>query len=63
MANACEKKKKNHQIGYNISHAHNKTKRRFTPNIQKLKVIINGQTKKINICTSCIKANKAQKAI
>ncbi len=34
------------------------TKRRFFPNLQRKKVIINGKVKKILVCTKCIKSGK-----
>ncbi|MBN1794723.1 MAG: 50S ribosomal protein L28 [Candidatus Omnitrophica bacterium] len=38
------------------------TKRRFLPNLQSVRAVINGQTKKIKICTGCLKGGKVQKA-
>ena len=38
------------------------TKRRFFPNLQKVKAIVNGGVKRIRVCTSCIQAGKVQKA-
>ncbi|MBM3251633.1 MAG: 50S ribosomal protein L28 [Candidatus Omnitrophica bacterium] len=38
------------------------TKRVFLPNLQKIKVLINGAAKSILVCTRCIKAGKIQKA-
>lgn len=38
------------------------TKRRFLPNLQIVKVILKGVTKRIKVCTKCIKAGKIQKA-
>ena len=37
-------------------------KRRFLPNVQRLKVRVGGQPKTMTVCTSCIKAGKIQKA-
>jgi large subunit ribosomal protein L28 len=34
------------------------TKRKFFPNLQKKKVIVNGKIKKITVCTKCIKSGK-----
>ena len=47
--------------GNNISHAHNKTKRRFLPNLQKIRVQTDEGVKRMKVCTSCIQANKIQK--
>ncbi len=38
------------------------TKRRFMPNLQTVKAVVNGGTKRIKVCTSCIQAGKVQKA-
>jgi large subunit ribosomal protein L28 len=43
-------------VGNNVSHAHNVNKRRFKPNLQRVRTISNGQVKKIVACTSCIKS-------
>lgn len=37
------------------------TKRRFLPNLQTIRIIQNGRTKRVKVCTSCIKAGKIQK--
>jgi large subunit ribosomal protein L28 len=33
------------------------------PNLQSIRIVLNGQVKKVNVCTSCIRANKVQKAV
>ncbi|MFC1509149.1 50S ribosomal protein L28 [Candidatus Omnitrophota bacterium] len=38
------------------------TKRRFLPNIQSIRIILKGRTKRTKVCTSCIKAGKIKKA-
>lgn len=43
-------------------HVVKNTKRTFKPNIQKVKAIIDGEVKRINICTACIRTGKIQKA-
>ncbi|MBN1870674.1 MAG: 50S ribosomal protein L28 [Candidatus Omnitrophica bacterium] len=39
-----------------------KTLRRFQPNLQKIKVNLNGTVRRIKVCTSCISAGKIVKA-
>jgi len=39
-----------------------KTLRRFLPNLQKIKIIVNGAAKRMLVCSSCIQAGKIQKA-
>lgn len=38
------------------------TPRRFMPNLQLIKAVINGKTKRIKVCTKCLKAGKVKKA-
>jgi len=63
MAKVCEICGKKPVAGNNVSHAHNKTKRRFLPNLQSVRAIVNGTPKKIQVCTSCLKAGKVTKNI
>ncbi len=56
MAKVCEICGKKPIVGYNVSHAHNKTKKRWYPNLQKVRAVQNGRTKRMRVCTSCIKS-------
>lgn len=56
MSKVCEICGKGRQVGYNVSHAHNKTKKVWHPNIQKVRVFKNGGVKRINVCTRCIRS-------
>jgi large subunit ribosomal protein L28 len=62
MAKACEICGKKPLVGHNVSHAHNITKRRFNPNIQRIKVMDKGRVKKIMVCADCIKSGHIVKA-
>ena len=62
MARRCEICGKGPAFGRNVSHAHNVTRRRFEPNIQRVRVLVNGAMKKIRVCTRCIRSNKVTKA-
>ena len=62
MAKVCEICGKKPVVGYNVSHAHNKNKKRWYPNLQSVKVVENGQRRKMKVCTSCIKSGKVVKA-
>ena len=39
------------------------TKRRFNPNLQRVRVLVKGATKRAYVCTRCLKAGKVQKAV
>ncbi len=62
MAKICAICGKKPVTGNNISHAHNRTRRRWLPNLQKVRVKVNGGTKRMAVCTSCLKSNRVLKA-
>jgi large subunit ribosomal protein L28 len=63
MAKRCEVCGKGPQFGKNVSHANNRTPRRFDPNLQSIRVQMpNGGAQRMKVCTSCIKAGKVAKA-
>ena len=62
MARVCEKCGKGPQFGNNISHAHNVTRRRWNVNLQTVRAIVNGASKRIRVCASCLKSGKVVKA-
>ena len=61
MSKKCEICGKGPMVGNNVSHAHNLTKRRWLPNLQKVKINVDGSTKRVRVCTSCIKSGKVVK--
>lgn len=63
MAKVCQLCGKKISVGHNVSKAHNLTKRRFSPNLHTITVIINKKVKKIKLCTRCIRSAKLQKAV
>ncbi|MGA1795203.1 MAG: 50S ribosomal protein L28 [bacterium] len=63
MSRRCDICGKGPGIGFSVSHAHNKTKRRWLPNIQSIKVLQGGTVRRMKVCTRCIKARKVVKAI
>ena len=62
MAKSCEVCGKGPQFGNRVSHANNRTKRRFEPNLQVVRALINGATRRVRVCTRCLKAGKILKA-
>ena len=63
MSKVCEICGKTAQVGNHRSHALNATKRRFYPNLHEIRVDGDGGTKKIKVCSSCLKANKVRKVV
>lgn len=62
MAKICEICGKKPLSGNNVSHAHNVTKRRFNPNLQRVRALYGGRVKRMVVCTSCIKSGHVVKA-
>ena len=61
MASVCDVCGKGPGFGNNVSFSHRRTPRRFNPNIQTVRARISGHggnSKRLNVCTSCIKAGK-----
>lgn len=48
--------------GNNVSHANNKTRRTWKPNLQVARIVEGGKTIKIKVCTRCLNAGKIQRA-
>ncbi len=40
-----------------------KTNRRFRPNLQKVRAIVNGGVRRITVCTTCIRSGRIKKAV
>ena len=62
MAMRCEVCGKGPAVGRKVSHAHNVRPRRFEPNLQSVRAVINGATTRIRVCTRCIRSSKIIKA-
>ncbi|RLB70383.1 MAG: 50S ribosomal protein L28 [Deltaproteobacteria bacterium] len=61
MAKVCDICGKKPLVGNNVSHAHNKTKRVWQPNLQSVNAVVNGQKRKIKACTRCIRSGAVTK--
>jgi large subunit ribosomal protein L28 len=58
MSKICEICGKKPLYGNAVSHAHNISKRRWVPNLQRVRVTKNGKRTVMTVCASCIKAGK-----
>ena len=71
MSNVCDVCGKGPQFGQNIRHVHSgswalrapRTKRRWMPNLQTVHADVNVTTKKMRVCTKCLKAGKIVRAV
>ncbi len=61
MSRICQICGKGPMSGNNVSHANNHTKRRFLPNLQNVHAMVDGERRKMRVCTSCIQAGKVTK--
>jgi large subunit ribosomal protein L28 len=61
VAAVCEVCGKKPGFGMNVSHSHRRTKRRWNPNIQRVRALVGGTPRRLNVCTSCIRAGKVVK--
>ena len=62
MALRCEICGKGPAVGNNVSHANNKTKRRWLPNLQRVRARVAGSVKRLRVCTRYIRSGKIVKA-
>jgi large subunit ribosomal protein L28 len=62
MARVCDICGKGPTTGNNVSHANNRTRRRWYPNLQTVRVLVNGVPKRVRACAGCIRSGKVAKA-
>jgi large subunit ribosomal protein L28 len=58
MAAVCEICGKKPFFGKSVSHSHRRTNRRWDPNVQRVRALVNGTPSRLYVCTSCIRAGK-----
>ncbi len=62
MAMRCKICGKGPSFGNVISHANNTRRRRWNPNLQRVRAVVEGVRKQIRVCTSCIRSGRVIKA-
>lgn len=50
-------------FGLNVSHSNRKTPRTWKPNVRRVKVVVNGTHKTLNVCSRCLRSNKVTRAV
>lgn len=63
MSRICDICGKGAQVGNYRSHALNATKRRFYPNLHEIRAAMPDGTRRVKVCSSCLKANKVRKMV
>ena len=58
MASVCDICGKGPGFGNIVSHSHRRTRRRWNPNVQRVRAMVGGTPKRLYVCTSCIKAGR-----
>lgn len=62
MARICSVCGKGPTFGNNVSHANNRTTRRWYPNLQTVRTRVGGEVRRVRVCVACIKSNRVLKA-
>ena len=63
MGKFCEVCEKGAMSGHNVSHSNRKSNRVWAPNVQNVRVLVNGQPKRMNVCTRCLRSGYVQRAL
>ena len=62
MAKVCDKCGKKPQVGNNVSHANNKSRRRFLPNLRQVRAVMaSGEVVTLTVCTRCLRSGAVVK--
>lgn len=63
MGKFCEVCAKGTISGHNVSHSNRKTNRIWAPNVQNVRVVVEGTVKRMNVCTRCLRSGYVQRAL
>lgn len=61
MSKVCEICGKSPTTGNMVSHSERKTKRWWKPNVQRIRVLVGGEVKRMKVCTKCIRSGKIER--
>ena len=59
----CDVCGKGVSFGSKVYHSHRRSNRTWKPNIKKVRAIVNGSVKSVNVCTRCLRSGKVQRAV
>lgn len=63
MARRCVVCEKGTTTGNSVSHSNKATKRKWYPNLQKIRIVRDGRTMRAYVCTTCLKSGKVERAV
>jgi large subunit ribosomal protein L28 len=63
MSKICAVCGKKPQFGNNRSHSNVATRRRFDPNLQHIRIVVDGRPQSAYVCARCIKSGRVTKAV
>jgi large subunit ribosomal protein L28 len=63
MSRVCEICGKGNMFGNTVSHAKNRTRRTWRPNLLEVKTIVNGTPKTVKLCARCLKSGNIVKQV
>ncbi len=63
MAKYCEVCGKGKISGHSITFSDRKIKRKWSPNVRRVRAIVDGTKKRMNVCTRCLRSGNVQRAL
>lgn len=63
MARRCDICQKGKQFGNKISFSNRKSNRSWSPNIRRVRAVVDGSPKRINVCTRCLRSGYVERAL
>ena len=63
MGKFCQVCEKGLLTGNNVSHSNRKSSRTWAPNVQKVRIVVNGRPMRVNVCTRCLRSGYVQRAL
>ena len=59
----CEVCGKGVSFGIKVSHSHRRSNKAFKPNVKRVKAVVNGTPKHVNVCSRCLRSGKVERAV
>lgn len=63
MSNRCAICGREPGHGHLVSHSNRKTNRRWLPNLQSVRAVIDGAPRRVRVCTRCLRSGKVVRSL